>query len=215
VYREVQYVAVGIEDVLGAVAVVNVPIEDGYPLGATRAGVLGGYSDVVQQAEAHPVAPTGVMTRRTGDGEGRRPGEGALDRPHGRPARQGRGIPGVRVEGRVEVNVASARRGEPFETVQVGGRVDRFEGRPRGGLALVVLYLHACPLGLFDAGQCRGEPLRGLHAGHMVDVALGGGVAVNAQPYLFGGLPRASMISSVISGTSRPASMTVRMPCSS
>src|SRR5215212_2041491 len=212
VHREVQHSRVGVEDVLRAVAVVDVPVEDGDPVDPLRAGVLGGYRGVVQEAEAHPVIPSGVMARGAGDGEGRRSGKGALDGPDGGPARQSRGLPGVRVEARIQVEVTPALCGEPFAVIQVSGDMDGGKGLPGGSFAGTPLHRHAGFFGLFDAGERRREPLRGLHVGHAIDVTLGGGIAVDVHyspnyRYRFRGCPRASRMSSVISSTSWSASM--------
>ena len=106
---EVENLPVGVEDVLGAVAVVDVPVQDRYAPQPARAGVLGGDGGVVEEAESHPVARARVMPRRPGYGEGRRARQGALDRPDCGPAGEERRLPGVLVEAGVRIEVAAAR----------------------------------------------------------------------------------------------------------
>src|ERR687889_2904141 len=178
---EVEYLLTAVEDILGAVPVVDVPVEDGHLIEPPRAGILCGHGGVVEEAEPHPVVPSGVVTRRAGDGEGRRAFEGTFDRPDGGPGRERRGLPGVLAQGRVEIHVAPAPRGELLKALQVAGRVGRFEDVHRGGLAGPVLHRHAGPLCLLDPGERRREPLRGLHVGHAVYVTSGGGIAVDVQ----------------------------------
>src|SRR5215216_1146751 len=86
-YREVKDAGVTVEDILGAVAVVHVPVQDGDPFRPSRKGVPCGDGCVVRETETHPVVLARVVAGRTGDGEGRLTGEGALDRRAGGPAR--------------------------------------------------------------------------------------------------------------------------------
>jgi hypothetical protein len=85
--REVKDAGVTVEDVLGAVAVVHVPVQDGDPFQPSRKGVPDCDGCVVREAEPHPVVPPCVVSGRPGDGESRLAGEDALDRRAGGPAR--------------------------------------------------------------------------------------------------------------------------------
>ena len=71
----------GLEDLLGAVAVVHVPVEDQDALGATRARVLGGDRDLVHEAEPHRLVGLGVVSGRTKRAERRAvlPGQEAVN----------------------------------------------------------------------------------------------------------------------------------------
>ena len=77
---DVQHPVVGGEDLLGPVAVMDVPVEDQHPLGAGRERVGGGDGDVVEQAEAHRA----VASRRGG-----RAGAGRRTRTRPTPASRG------------------------------------------------------------------------------------------------------------------------------
>ena len=92
-HREVKDPSIIVEDVLCAVAVVHVPVQDCDLLQPSRKGVPGCDGRVVREAEPHPVVPPCVVAGRTGDGEGRLAGEGALDRRAGMPRSRGRPPP--------------------------------------------------------------------------------------------------------------------------
>ena len=64
VHRHVEHVRIGLEDVLRAVAVVDVVVDDGDAGRAERARMRGGNRDVVEQAEAHRAVPFRVVARR-------------------------------------------------------------------------------------------------------------------------------------------------------
>jgi hypothetical protein len=59
--------------------------------------------------------------------------------------------------------------------------MDRFEGLIRGGLTGAPLHWYTSSFSFFDPGECCREPLWGLYVGHAVDVAFGGGIAVDVQ----------------------------------
>src|SRR5215211_1583844 len=86
--REVEHPTVAVEDVLGAVAVVHVPVQDGDLLEPSREGVPGGDGRVVREAETHPVVSSRMVAGRTGYGEGHLAGESALEGRAGGPARE-------------------------------------------------------------------------------------------------------------------------------
>ena len=76
---------VGPDDGLGAVAVVDVPVDDGDAAGAVGAlGVAGGDDGVVEEAEAHGPVGLGVVTRRAHGAERVRDeaGHHRVDREH-------------------------------------------------------------------------------------------------------------------------------------
>ena len=63
-HRHVEHLRIVLEDVLRAVAVMHVVVDDGDAVGAERAGVRGGDGDVVVEAEAHRAVALGVMAGR-------------------------------------------------------------------------------------------------------------------------------------------------------
>jgi hypothetical protein len=67
----VDHLVRGLEDLLGAVAVVYVPVEDQDALGAGGKRVSGRDGDVVEQAEAHRPVALGVVPGWTKPAEGR------------------------------------------------------------------------------------------------------------------------------------------------
>ncbi len=100
---DVEDVRRGLEQMLGAVAVVDVEVQDRHPPPAvTAAQVLGPHGDVAEEAEAHRQAPLGVVTGRAHRGEGEAigtlllpvgGGEGGVHRaPGGFPASLGDGV---------------------------------------------------------------------------------------------------------------------------
>ena len=72
--RQEEHLRVGVEDVVGAVAVVHVPVDDHHPLAAAHVDRMArGDGDVVEQAEAHRAAGLGVVAgRAVGAEAGRR-----------------------------------------------------------------------------------------------------------------------------------------------
>jgi hypothetical protein len=79
------------EDVLRAIAVVNIPIDDEDAFQTMdRAGVRRGQSDVVEQAKAHAMGGRGMMAGGPHQAQ-RRPVATAQDSVHGRDTGTGRG----------------------------------------------------------------------------------------------------------------------------
>src|SRR5436305_531317 len=73
----VEDVGARLEEVLGAVAVMDVEIEDRHPRGAVAAAqALGGHRGAVEEAEAHGHLALGVVARRAPRREGRAPAAG-------------------------------------------------------------------------------------------------------------------------------------------
>ena len=75
--RYVEHVRVGPEDLLRAVAVVHVPVDDRDALEASRARVRGRDRHVVEQAEPHRLRGPGVVPRRAQERDAL--GDGAVD----------------------------------------------------------------------------------------------------------------------------------------
>src|SRR5439155_15569783 len=79
-----------IKNVLGAVAVMNVPIDDeNFGQMVSYSGVMSGQSDVIEQAESHAARGCGMMTRRTHQAERvlLGPFDDRIDRRHAGPRR--------------------------------------------------------------------------------------------------------------------------------
>ena len=67
---DVQHAGIAREDVLRAVAVVDVPIDDQHPLEAVAGAQVGGTDgDVVEEAEAHGAIALGVVAGRADERE--------------------------------------------------------------------------------------------------------------------------------------------------
>ncbi len=180
-HREVQHPAVVVEDVLGAVAVVYVPVQDGDPLQPAREGVAGGDGGVVGEAEPHPVVSSGMVARRTGDGEGRLAGEGAIDGRAGGPAGERGSLPGTLPQGGVRAEIATARPGHLPDAVEVGRVVYGGEVILTSGGARTPFHGYTAPMCLLDTREGRGESLRALDARQLVHVAPRGRVTVYVQ----------------------------------
>ena len=132
--RHVEHARVVPEDVLGAVAVVHVPIEDQHPFAPF--GERGaGDRDVVQQAEALAALPGRVVAGRAHRDEGR-VGVAPIERvDRDEPAAGGErgGVERAGGHGRVGVEVTAARRREAFDRLEVAGVVDACERLVIGG----------------------------------------------------------------------------------
>ena len=120
--RDVEHIGIVPEDVLGAVPVVDVPVDDEDPLAEGRARGRGD-GDVVDEAEAHGPVGGGVMAGRADRDEGDAISallecpEGGQPGPRGAPCRR----PRVRPRVRVRVDVTAPLRAEGLET----GEIDR------------------------------------------------------------------------------------------
>src|SRR5690606_19367160 len=104
---EVEDAAVLVENVLGAVAVVHVPVDDGDALQSVDgAGVTGRDGDIVEDAETHAPVGGGVVSGRADCTEGVAvfPGDHGVDRFEQAPG----SAPGNGQGARAEVGVASA-----------------------------------------------------------------------------------------------------------
>ena len=64
----IEHAWVALENVLRAVAVVHIPVEDEYPFSARPLGGPGGHSSVVEEAEAHGHAALRMVPGRPHDG---------------------------------------------------------------------------------------------------------------------------------------------------
>jgi hypothetical protein len=117
--RDVQHARIAPEAVLGAVAVVDVPVDDRHALEPARQGVLGPDRHVVEQAEAHRPVPLRVMARRPHGAEGALDAavQDTFDRVHDRTRSQQRRFvrTGTCLRVRVERDRASARRSDAFQ----------------------------------------------------------------------------------------------------
>jgi len=127
------------EDVLGAVAVVHVEVDDEQPRHPPLAHqVARGDGDVVEEAEAHRPLGCRVVPRGAHGGEGTRIASG---RPRSEVGREDRGagreerdFDRARRDDGVGIGETAARGGEPRERVDEPPRVDGEDGLERGGL---------------------------------------------------------------------------------
>ena len=70
VRAEVEYGVIFFEDMLGAVSVMDIEINDKHPLVTDLLGIPRADSDIVEYAESHGLVGFGMMTRRTHRAEG-------------------------------------------------------------------------------------------------------------------------------------------------
>ena len=123
---DVQHVGVRLEDVLRAVAVVQVPVDDGDPANTAGPQECGRHRHVVEEAEAHRAVALGVMAGRPDEREAalHLAAEDRLaareEAPGGEPRRSGGG--GRRDRVRVEDDARLARRAR--HALDVSARVD-------------------------------------------------------------------------------------------
>ena len=132
VQRDVEHIGRRLEDLLRAVAVVRVPVDDEHPLAPGHQRGRGD-RDVVEQAEAHRVGGHRVVAGRP-DREERAVRDARVERlDRGEPGAGGtdRGVEGALADRGVGVERAPAVRAHAFERVEVGGRVHPLELGPR------------------------------------------------------------------------------------
>ena len=68
---EKEHGVVGFEAVLGAIAVVDIPVDDGHPGDSALAlQITGGYRDIVEKTKPHDLIEFGVVARRPAATEG-------------------------------------------------------------------------------------------------------------------------------------------------
>ena len=123
--RHVEDAAVGVEGVLGAVAVVDVPVEDRHPLTPIGEGRRA-HGHVVEQAEAHGLGVGGVVAGGADDAEGGvglAPVEAVDGVEAGAGREQGR-VPRAGEGGGVVVDPTAALGHEPLEAPDELGPVD-------------------------------------------------------------------------------------------
>ena len=172
--RHIEHLGARVEEVVGAVAVVNVPVEDQDPLERVlRDRVDRGDGDVVEDAEAAGARTQRMMARRTAGGEGcdRIAGDEDVDHRDGPADRPQSGLPRSMADQRVVVDLAAAGRAEPLERRHIARVVAGLEqlavdaGR--------VAALEAEPTGVIEVAFDRDDPLATL--GMRSCVVLGGG----------------------------------------
>ena len=116
------------ENLLGAVAVVDVEIHDRHPFGAMDGtGAAGGDGDIVEEAEAHRRRRLGMMAGRAhGDeGIGDLAGHHLIHRLAGGPHRMHAGFPGARAHRRIAIELhQTIGRRRLFDGTQIGFRVN-------------------------------------------------------------------------------------------
>lgn len=129
VNRAVEHVVAVVEDVLDAVAVVDVPVDDGDAVGGSIECRLGGDGGVVEEAKPHRVVGDRVVAGRPTDGERRLPSLGAIEgfvrAPDGLSGALERRLPGCLDGHRVGVPLAAAVGAELANLLYVFVVVDR------------------------------------------------------------------------------------------
>ena len=134
VHRHVEHLRIALEDVLRAIAVVNVVVDDRDPIDAERTGMRRADRDVVVEAEAHGAIAFGMVAGRANQREG--PGVPAVDHPldtlHRSARGQQRHLVGLGAgEGvGIERDRRPRRLGDPLQVVAV---VHAVELLARGG----------------------------------------------------------------------------------
>ena len=124
-----------VEDVAGAVPVVDVPVEDQHALDPeVIKRVLGSHRDVVEQAEAHRPGLGGVVTRRAVGAESDRriATEQELRHPHRPAGCVQRSLERASAHHRVEIKLAAAARRHGLDCPDVRQRVNRGQRRAVG-----------------------------------------------------------------------------------
>ena len=124
--RDEQHLAALVEDEVGPVAVVDVPVEDQDALGGVLAQrVRRRDGDVVEEAEAHRLRALGVMTRRAQcrEARGGAPGHQGLCQRDGATRGVQRGRPRRGYAGRVGVQMPATGRAQALDQIHVLGRV--------------------------------------------------------------------------------------------
>ena len=126
-HRNGQDVRIVIENRLGSVAVVHVPVDHrDAQVGARAARGADGDGDIGEEAEPHRVVGQAVMSRRSGQ----RIGvlvlavQYAFNRRDCEASRLLADFIGAGTEGRTQAHLAAVRVGQRFEIGQVGLRVD-------------------------------------------------------------------------------------------
>ena len=153
-----------VEDRLGAVAMVDVPVDHQDALDAALLeSVRGGHRDVVEQAEAHRSVSLGVVSRRPQATEGEPPvGEYPLCGVHRPAGRVKRGLPGAGAGHRVEVDQPAPAPRELLNRVDVALVVDPLEAArarrpaPRRARGPASLARPWPPRSQLDAGRSPG-----------------------------------------------------------
>jgi hypothetical protein len=124
-----------VEGVLGAVAVVDVPIDDQHPLQTAIERVGGGDGDGVEEAEAHPPDRGGVVPRRAGQHESApRPAvKRRVDGGDTGPGGEGGGIDRARGDSGIGIEPATPARGKLAHPGDVARVVNARQGLVGGG----------------------------------------------------------------------------------
>ena len=160
VERGVQHVRVFPKNVLGAVAVVHVPVEDRHALGAAAASMVRGDGRVVEEAEAHGLRARRVVSGRTHEREPEvvEAIEDRVDHRHASARGSLRSVDGPGGDERVgvEVSLATTPGLEPREVLLRVREEQVLEGRDA--------WLDPRPTesAAFDRGARREESLRAL-----------------------------------------------------
>ncbi len=135
VERNVPDARIGLDQGLGAVPVVDIPVDDEHSLPAASLCLARRHHDIVDQTEPHAAGPHGVMARGPNRGKGVAPTRHRViqARQHGAGGSQ-HGAPASLVEYRVEEEHPASRFAHPLQTVEMLRRVHRQECLPGRGV---------------------------------------------------------------------------------
>lgn len=160
-----------VKDVLGSVAVVDIPVEDADPFDAVcLLGVVGRNGDIIEEAKAHRFFGTGVVTGRAHEIEGalESPLEDGINTGNGSACGEGSGAIGIGAdEGFSEVDGVATGQAGLFNEGPVFRTVDGLD--PFGGSRLRSLPVEAILEFLLAKGV-----LNALHPFRSLGVAIAG-----------------------------------------
>ena len=156
--RHIEDVGVVPEDLLGAVAVVDVPVDDEDAL-ALRDQRSGCYGNVVQEAESHRTVAERMVTWWTGRDERHAVVvlSQCVNRREPRSSRRSSGEPGILCGVGVGVDVSATGFAEGGQLVEVAGAVNPSELLTFGGTPMHGLEIGA-EVQVVDAGHHRANP---------------------------------------------------------
>jgi hypothetical protein len=183
------------EGVLGAVAVVDVPVNDEDPVQTAGHGVGGGDGGVVDEAKPHAVSRRRVVTRWPDEGEGRLGPtvEHGVDGGDRRPGPEQCHLPGVAADEGVGIQGTATGQGQLLQAVEVGEVVDPLQrlqpARPEGHLGPSV--------GQARRGQRRldgGDPARRLGVAARFVAEEGGRPQQRRPPFRLPGRGRGGVV---------------------
>ena len=129
-HRNVADGRIALDQRLSAVPMVYVPVHDQDAGLVELLRVPRSDDDVVDETESHRARREGVMSGRTGGGEGRARHDRPLHGTDGYPRRRDGRVPAVGAHHRVGIEHPAALTGHPLEAVEVARRMHTLQRRP-------------------------------------------------------------------------------------